>query len=144
MREFKYWYRSAAVLVLSLMMAAGCSPQISPFDQYAYTHTTSLKVDALNLMANATEDYAKHVTDISAVTTEVQKMAEYEKHRPKNAITAAQWEILSDTSGHLFGGFIREWRLKGTLKPAYVPLKQQQVSEAFDKIITLESAKFKN
>ena len=123
------------------MVICACSPIISNYDQYSYTQTTSLKVDALNIMAAANEDYSKHETEATTVKVNIQKILEYEKHRPNNEITTLLWETLSDTSSNLFGGFLKEWQARQTLKPAYIPVKQKQVSEAFDKIINLEVKK---
>jgi hypothetical protein len=36
---------------------AGGRPLIATYDQYAYTQTTSLKVDALHVMDKVTESY---------------------------------------------------------------------------------------
>lgn len=136
----KYLQNLSLCLALLLMLSS-CSPLISAYDQYSYTQTTSLKVDAINLMVDATEDYSKHETEVKTLTTNIQKILEYEKHRPKNEITTSQWKILNDTSGNLLGGFLKEWKVKHMLKPAYIPLKQEQVSKAFDQIIELEAKK---
>lgn len=130
-------------IVVGLLLIAGCTPLISPFDQYSYTQTTSLKVEALSVMGEATEDYSLHESEAKAVMLSINKMVEYELHRPKNTQTTEQWQTLSDTSGNSFGGFIKEWKAKRILKVKYIPIKQQQVREGFDKIIALEAAKIR-
>lgn len=129
------------LLVAIFTVASGCTPLISKYDQYSYTQTTSLKVDALNLMGEATEDYKQHEGAAKALTTNIQKLIEYEKHLPKNALTIDQWNVLTDTSGNLLGGFLKEWKIRRVLKPGYIPLKQDQVSRGFDEIIKLETSK---
>jgi hypothetical protein len=126
---------------IAILCFSGCSPLIANYDQYSYTQTTSLKVDAVNLMGEATEDYKQHEAEVKLITTNIQKLMEYEKHLAKNEITTGLWKTLSDTSGNLFGGFIKDWKQKHTLKPAIILFKQQQISEGFDKIIYLETQK---
>lgn len=124
-----------------LFIIGGCSSLISSYDQYSYTQTTSLKIDALNLMNEANEDYKLHETEAKWVILNIQKLMEYEKHLPKNTITMNQWVLLSDTNGNLFGGFLKEWKVKHILKPAFITNKQEQVSRGFDAIIKLETSK---
>ena len=133
--------RSAPFLLL-LLAAAGCST-ISKFDQYAYTQATSLKVDALNVMGHATEPYQNHKTDVIAVQTAMDKMFEYEKNRPKNNISEKMWVVVKDSSGHLFGGFVKRWQKENTLDAAFIKEAQQLVSNSFDQISQLESGKIK-
>jgi len=80
----------------------GCGPTISQFDQYAYTQTTSLKVDVLNVMDKAVDSYTSHTTDVDQVNTELMKNIEYEKHRAKNQITIdmynIMWKLLNDNT----------------------------------------------
>ena len=65
--QVKTW--ATGLYIISFFLVFGCSPAISPFDQYAYTHTTSIKVDAMNVMDLATEDYTAHKKEIAAVQT---------------------------------------------------------------------------
>lgn len=137
-----YLIRLACLIVLF----GGCkllAPGISNYDAYSYQQTTSLKVDAMNLMDEATEDYALHSKDIKLLQSNLAKIYEYEKHRPKNEITTKQWEILSDTSGHLLGGFIVKWRKEGKQGRVYIDEKKKQIATAFDQIAELESKKIK-
>jgi len=55
-------------LLLLLFSFVGCS-SISTFDQHAYIQTTSLKVDALNLMAQATDSFSIHAKNVAEVKT---------------------------------------------------------------------------
>ncbi|MGZ3861745.1 MAG: hypothetical protein ACXVPN_00325 [Bacteroidia bacterium] len=135
-------------LLLAFVLVAfwGCKalgPSISAYDNYSYMQTISLKVDALNLMDMATEEYKDHKTDIQHVQINLQKIYEYEVHRPRNEITAKQWQILTDTSGHLFGGFMIKWRNENKCGKSYIIEKKKQISFAFDQIAELESKKIK-
>lgn len=127
--------------LITLVAFSGCSPLISTYDQYAYTQTTSLKVDALNLMGEATENYKDHEAEVKLVNLNIQKLIEYEKYIPKNTITQSQWNILTDTSRDSYSGFIREWKVKQKLGAYFIGEKQIQVSKAFDDIIQLEAKK---
>jgi hypothetical protein len=136
----KYYY----LLISPIILFYSCNlftPTISTYDSYAYTQTTSIKVDAINLMGMATEDYQSHKTDIAAVQNNIQKIYEYEKHRTHDTITVRQWKLLTDTTGHLFGGFIIKWRKEKQLDKVYIQDKEKQVGFAFDQIAELESKK---
>src|SRR5690606_8183493 len=109
----------------------------------AYVQTTGAKVDALNVMALATEPYAQHTGDVHQLNTQLDKIYEYERNRPGNSITQQLWGKLRDTSGHLLGGFLRRWKSEGTLRPVFIQEAKQQVGEAFDIIAQLESKKIK-
>ncbi|MGB3947830.1 MAG: hypothetical protein WBM13_07590 [Bacteroidia bacterium] len=142
-RDFK---RKIYLLISSILLICSCnllSPGISQFDHYSYVQTTSAKVDVLNLMNLANEDYQLHQKEINEVNTTVQKIVEYEKHRPKNDITIQQWDILTDTARNLYGGFIVKWKRENRLKEAYLTEKKKQIGAAFDQIAELESKKIK-
>lgn len=134
--------KSAALALLWLSFASACST-ISTFDQVAYEHVTSAKVDALTLMDKATGDYNAHQQEIAAVDLELKKAYEYDKGRPLNEVTLKQWEILLSPERDLFGGFLRDWQRKGQFKPVALSERKKQVAEGFDQIIGLESGKLK-
>ena len=71
------------------------------------------------------------------------KIIEYEKHRPKNQITAKMWELLNDSTAHLYGGFINRWRVQKKLGAAFIQNQKIIVGKAFDQIAELESGKIK-
>jgi hypothetical protein len=116
---------------------------ISVFDQHAYTQTTSIKVDALNVMTLATEDYASYTQKVQDLEVSLQKVYEYEKNRPKNEFSIKLWNLLLNKEGHLLGGFIERWKKEGKLNAAFILNSKEQVSEAFDIIAGLESHKIK-
>lgn len=130
------------LLTGACILAASCST-ISKFDQYSYTQATSIKVDALNVMNYASDQYSLHEADVAKVKTEIDKIYEYEKNRPKNQISDKMWGIIRDTSGHLFGGFIKRWQREGKLDAVFIKEAQGLVGESFDQISQLESGKIK-
>lgn len=136
--------KKSFLILLSSVILVCCKPFIAAYDQYAYVQTTSIKVDALNLMDLATEDYANHKDEIEAVETNIQKIYEYEKNRPQNEITTAMWKKMIDTGGHLFGGFINRWKKENHLSKAFIEdEKNDIIGPAFDQIAELESKKIK-
>jgi hypothetical protein len=130
------------VPTLCFFALASCST-ISTYDQAAYEHATSAKVDTLALMSKATESYSAHEKEIATVTTELEKAYEYDRGRPLNKITVAQWSILLDPERNLVGGFLKAWKSKGSLGATFVTEKKDQIGRAFDQIIGLESGKIK-
>jgi hypothetical protein len=139
MHRGKTWL---AAICCTLLLTTGCAT-ISTFDQHAYISTTGIKVDALNMMQLATEDYASHRQEVKAVNTAIEKTYEYERNRPKNEITLSLWNKLRDTSGHLWGGFVKRWQTEGRLCQGFIEEAQLQVGDAFDIIAQLESKKIK-
>jgi len=81
MKNQKYFHLS---IYLSFTILFFSCSTISKFDQYAYTQATSIKVDALNVMSLATEDYIQHTEEVKKVQTQIQKIYEYEKNRNCN------------------------------------------------------------
>ena len=133
--------KQTLTVLLGLGLLLNACSTISKFDQYAYTQTTSLKVDALSVMGHANESYPSHQQEVQQVQTALSKMYEYEKNRPKNAVTQKMWTVLTDTTGNLYGGFIRRWRKEGTLDTAFIRISQDLVGQSFDQISQLESGK---
>jgi hypothetical protein len=133
---------NAGLAVIMLLAFAHCAV-ISPFSQHAYLQTTSLKVDALKVMERAEEPYHAHEAEAITLKTNLQKLYEYEKNRPKNAISIAMWEKLLDEKA-LLGGFLNRWKKEGTLGKYYIEEEKKLVAEAFDKIAGLESKKIKS
>lgn len=134
-------FRSLTLLIL-LVSFLGCA-SISPFDQYAYTQTTSLKVDVLNTMDLAVNEYKTQEATVQELQTKLQKVYEYEKNRPKNEITFIMWGVLINTDGHLVGGFLKRWKNEGKLSKTFIDNDKKIVSDAFDQIAGLESHKIK-
>jgi outer membrane murein-binding lipoprotein Lpp len=132
----------AFIILFFALVLFGCVTT-ARFDQHVYIQTTSAKVDALNVMDLATEDYSSHQLEVKQVITNIEKTYEYERNRKNNEITIKLWNKLKDTSGHLFGGFVKRWKNEMKLRPVFIQESKKQVSEAFDIIAQLESKKIK-
>lgn len=130
------------IIIVLFSLLTSCLT-ISQFDQHAYIQTTSLKVDALNLMNLAVDDFTSNKKQIETVIVQMDKVYEYERNRPKNSLTIQLWDKLRDSTGHLFGGFIARWEREGTLMPVFIQESKRQVGEAFEIIAQLESKKIK-
>jgi hypothetical protein len=126
----------------ALTLLLSCAT-ISKFDQYSYTQATSLKVDALNVMGNATDSFKLHQAQVATVQTELNKIYEYEKNKPKNTVTTKMWVVMVDSTGNLFGGFITRWQKEGKLDTAFIKESQIIIGQSFDQISELESGKIK-
>jgi len=131
------------VLLLFVLTYASCL-SISSFDQYAYAQTTAVKVDGMNLMDLATDDYSLHQASVKQYQTQLQKAYEYEKNRPKNEITLQLWNKLLDPNGHLMGGFLSRWEREKKLNATFIAEEKKLVDKAFDQIAGLESQKIKS
>jgi hypothetical protein len=138
----KIFLRDPVLSLLSGLLVA-CST-IATYDQNAYEKATGAKAEALALMEKATGPFSSHEKEIEAVSLTIDKAYEYDRGRALNSITVKQWEILRDPNRNLFGGFLRRWREKGSLRPAYVTEKKPDIAEAFDQIIELERGKPKS
>ena len=130
------------LFVFGMLLLTSCAT-ISRFDEYAYTQVTSVKVDALAIMDSATIPYVQCAISANQVLTSLSKMYEYERNRPKDQITVKMIGLLQDSSGHLFGGFIKRWQKEGTLDAAFIAESKNIIGLAFDQISQLESGKIK-
>lgn len=130
------------VMAFAILTLLSCAT-ISSFDQQAYSNTVSVKVDAMNMMDLAVEDYNTHEASVKTLQTELQKTYEYEKNRPKNGITLQLWDKLLDKNGHLLGGFLARWQTEKKLNAVYIQEAKKLVDKAFDQIAGLESKKIK-
>ena len=125
-----------------LLMAASCST-IAKFDQYSYAQATSLKVDAMNVMSSATDSFKLHTTEVTQLRTNLSKIYEYEKNKPKNIVTTKMWSVLIDSTGGSLGGFLTRWQKKNILDTAFINQSKILIGESFDQISALESGKIK-
>jgi hypothetical protein len=139
--RFRFLPGLLAAALLAVTIA--CALLIARFDAQSYSQAVSLKVDALALMDSATEPYAPHEAEAKALAVKLDKAFEYAQGKPKNELSARQWQILKDPQRHLLGGFLTRWKTESTLGHAYIQEKKGQVGMAFDQIIGLESGKLK-
>jgi len=128
--------------ISAFLFLAGCS-LIAHYDQVAYEHATSAKVDTLALMDKATGSYDGHQKEVEALVIELNKAYEYDRGRSLNKITVAQWDVLRDPNRNLVGGFLKMWKTKGSLSATFIAEKKLQIADGFDQIIALESGKLK-
>jgi len=135
-------YGQKIILLTFFISVFGCAT-ISQFDQYAYVQTTSLKVDALQIMDLAVDEYSDHADQVAELKANQQKIYEYEKNRPKNEITVKMWEKLLNEDGHLIGGFLAKWENQGKQSPVFIAEAKKIIGPAFDQIGQLESKKIK-
>ncbi len=142
--------RKICFLLFSTGMVAlsGCAifaPTMSPYDQQAYAQTISTKVDVLNMMDSAIYSYQSQLKNIKEVNSELMKLYEYEKNRPKNTATLIQFHILLDSTkgGSEYIPFLRLWKKKSTLDSSYIAGKKTEIGQAFDMISKLENGKSK-
>jgi hypothetical protein len=135
--------RGWSLLCVALLSSWQACSTISTYDQYAYTQTTSLKVEALSLMGKASRDAASQNEAIEQLLLNVEKAYEYEKGRPKNELTTRMWDVLKSPDRNLLGGFVKRWREKKRLSQAFIEEAKELVAEAFDLISGLESQKIK-
>ena len=127
--------RHLAICPVALVFAftTSCST-ISTYDRAAYEHAVNAKVDTLALMNRATEPYGDHQKDIDALTTQLNKAYEYDRGRPLNKITVAQWQILLNPDADLWGGFLRMWKAKGSLGRVFISEKSNRSRTASTKL----------
>ncbi len=130
----------AVILIASVLGSCG---SIANFSQYAYQLATSLKVESLELMDKATEEYSANDSRVEDLKMKLQKGYEYAKGRADNEISTKQWEILISPDRNLMGGFLKRWKEEGKLSKTFVDDSKGLVGDAFDTIIGLESGKIK-
>ncbi len=138
--------KRTSIVVLLLTMLLSCSHYISPYDQYAYTQTTSLKVDVLNLIELSTEPYSSHEKEVEQVVSGLKKAIEYEKHRPKNDITLKMWQKMIDSTAQkgIVGSYLSSWKRTGTKSTALIAEFTPLAAKGFDLIAELESKKIQD
>ncbi len=97
-------------------------------------------------MDKAIEPFSVHAQEIDTLNAELEQLYNQERARPSNEPTTKMWTTLLHVDSSLPGSgiyprFIDQWKKKNVLRPVYIADKKQNVEDAFDKIIDLESAK---
>lgn len=133
--------RLVFVLLFS-WLSVNCG-SIANYSPAAYEQAVTLKVESLEIMSFATEEYSQHENSIIELTRSLNIAHEFSKGRPDNEISTQQWQILLDPEKNLLGGFFKRWKDAGTLSEMFIDEMQKIVSDAFDTIIGLESGKIK-
>ena len=128
------------IAISAAIFLAGCT-LIARYDQAAYEHATSAKVDTLALMSKATGSYDDRTKEVEELVRQLDKAYEYDRGRQLNKFTVAQWDILREPNRDLVGGFLKMWKAKGSLSATFIAEKKNQIADAFDQVIQLESGK---
>ncbi len=134
------------LVVLIFFLLPGCNHYISPYDQFAYSQTTALKVDVLTLIDESTDTYLSHEDEVNEVVSKMRKAIEYEKHRPKNDITIRMWNKLLDSTAQkgIVGSYLASWKRTGTKSTALINEFKPLAAEGFDLIAELEAQKIQS
>ena len=129
-----------------------CKTLITTYDPYSYTQLSTLKVEVLNVMSKATEDYSAHAAEAEDVKIKIQKAYEYDTHKPKNEVMSAMWKflyesLLSDEMEGITGhqhkkGFLNKWKADKKEGEIFVDEASSKIiAPMFDLIMELESKK---
>jgi hypothetical protein len=136
----------AASRTLGLLIIVSMTACVTSRNQSALQNASMLKAETLALLNKATGSYAAHAQQVSNLNVRLEQAFDLERSRPNNTTTVQMWDTLLHVNPQLPGSgiyprFIKQWKTKDTLKPAYIADKKENVAAAFDKIISLESAK---
>ena len=137
-------FRLPFLLLLLVLFFVSCKGlKTAVFDQYSYQQAVSIKVEGLSLMGDATEAYVENEEDVRVFLLELDKIVEYEKNKPDNAVSYAMWQAVANEDRNLLAGFFKRWRDKGQLSNVFIDEAKLQVSESLDLIIRYEANKNK-
>jgi hypothetical protein len=133
-------------LRLSLLFALAFCGCVSNQNVAILSRTTALKAQTLALMDKAVEPYSSHSQEIDNQSAQLEQIYDQERARPGNEPTQKMWATLLHVDSSLPGSgiyarFLQQWKKKSVLSPSYIADKKENVGDAFDKIINLESAK---
>ena len=131
------------ILISSFAIFSCQSVKTALYDQYSYQQTTSIKVEASNVMDKATTPYSNNKEIVEKLLLDIDKLVEYEKNKPNNEITFAMWKILTDKEKNLLSGFFKRWEEKGSFSPVFLQEAKKQVTDALDLLIQYEVKKDK-
>lgn len=145
--------KTVLLYLIGLMsLLSSCKTLITTYDPYSYTQLSSLKVEVLNTMSKATEDYASHAAEAEATKLKIQKAYEYDTHKPKNEVMAKMWQFLNESllSEEMEGltdrkhkkGFFPNWREGKKKSEIFVTEASTKIiGPMFDLLLELESKK---
>jgi len=131
------------LLFCSILITSCGSIKTAIYDQYSYQQEVSLKIETKALLNHATEDYAVYQDQITHVLLEMEKMEEYEKNKPDNAISYQMWHLMTDADKNSVAGLFKRWKEKEHLSAVFTQEASLQVMEAFDALIKYEVSKDK-
>ncbi|WP_231743009.1 hypothetical protein [Winogradskyella endarachnes] len=131
------------IAIVAMVFVSCQSLKTAVFDQYSYQQAISIKVESLNLMDEAVNDYLAHETEVRTLQLDLQKMVEYEKNKPDNEVSYTMWKTITNEERNLLAGFLKRWKEKDQLSQVFIDEAKVQVSEALDLIIKYEGQKNK-
>lgn len=131
------------LLFCSMMLASCGSIKTAIYDQYSYQQEVALKVETKNLLTHATEPYADYKEEVEKLLLEMEKMEEYEKNKPNNALSYQMWQLMTDSEKNSVAGLFKRWKEKQQLSAVFLEEATGQVEEAFDVLIKYEVSKDK-
>ena len=140
MKTLKSYY---LILISSIAIFSCQSVKTALYDQYSYQQTTSIKVEASNVMDKAATPFSNNKEIVEKLLLDIDKLVEYEKNKPNNEITFAMWKILTDKEKNLLSGFFKRWEEKGSFSPVFLQEAKKQVTDALDLLIQYEVKKDK-
>jgi hypothetical protein len=142
MRAWIAWSKLRALqLLLAATLLTSCAPLIAEYSLEAYKNATTLKAEVAGLIDKSGERFATRKAEVEALTTRINAAYEFAAGLPNNQIAAAQWQLIRDPAGGLYGDFVAIWMRAGTLSPAFRAEKKRQIGQAFDYLICLEANK---
>ncbi len=131
------------VWIISVLLLSCTTFKTALYNQYSIERSISLKVEALELMNEATEPYTEHIEEIKNYLKEFQKLEAYEKNRENNELSYEMLQRIGNPENNLLGGFLKRWKEKRTISKVMVTASKEQISDAFDLLIKYESKKNK-
>mgnify|MGYP006292575881 CR=1 FL=1 len=142
MRSKTYRY-TLPWLILVLVLLQSCTTGMTVFNEAAYRQAVELKVASMDLLDKASTSYSENREAVEELKLDLLKAWEYAKGRPDNEAAAREWEMLIDPERNLLGNFLLRWEERERLSPALVREYRFIITDAFDRIISLESGKMK-
>jgi uncharacterized protein YeaO (DUF488 family) len=127
-------------VMFAFLFYFGCN-YIAPYNQHAYEQTTSLKVEALSLVAKANEAYSDHEKEIEQFKLRMLKAHEYARGIPKNLEATEQWAILINPEGRSMFGFLDFWKKNNQVSEMFAEEYKKEIDKHFNAIIELEAGK---
>lgn len=132
--------KAKLIIVISFFLINGCSPAL--YDHYTFTQTVAIKVQTESLIKQSNTIYENNTVAIEALKNQIYTMLIYEKSKAKNPINMKMWEILNNENSSIYK-FLRLWKEKKTLSPAFTTEFSNQTNEIFDLMIKYELKKDK-
>ncbi|MDR0749790.1 MAG: hypothetical protein LBF62_09500 [Tannerellaceae bacterium] len=133
---------SKLLVSLSIIFLWACI-STPPYDQTEYDRVIRLKVKALNVLQNATQNSRDYITDINELKNEMAIMYEYAKNLLGNDEVIEQIEIMNNPDGSLLGKALKDWEINSTLNDIYLAGLLKNISNGFDQISGLISHRIK-